>query len=158
MRRYVMFVCVLVLVTGCSSTPLAPRYSIVQDDTYNGVVFPSVGYPEVGEWRTFGRSPVANEYGLLMVFTRRSTEREDLIVMFTPGPETVGVHALRLTGDTSNLHLDLVCPGDSAVLVPGGSLGGPYPAIEDGIRAWRPGPDGALEEFNPADADPTGAC
>lgn len=163
MRRCVMLVSVLALVAGCSlsttSTTLAPRYSIVEDDTYNGVVFPRVGYPEVGEWRTIGRSPAGNEYGSIMVFrTGAGAEREDLIVKYTESPGWVGVHALRLAGDTSNVRFDLVCPGDSAVFVPDARLVGPYPAIEDGIRAWRPGPDGALEEFNPAYADPTGAC
>ena len=164
MRRCATVVCLLVLITGCSlssptETTLAPHYSIVEDDTYNGVEFPRVGYPEVGEWRTIGRTPVGNEFGSIMVFrTGAGAEREDLIVMFTPGPDRVGVHALRLTGDTSNVHLDLVCPGDSAVLIPDARLVGPYPAVEDGIRAWRPGPDGTLAEFDPEDSDPTGSC
>jgi len=51
----------LVLAAGCSlssttATSLAPQYSIVEDETYNGVEFPLVGYPEVGEWRTIGRA------------------------------------------------------------------------------------------------------
>lgn len=169
MRRLIVGLSLLALVGGCgeasggdagSSTTVEPQYSIVEDDAFDGVEFPSIGYPTVEDWRTFGGTPVGNEHGSIMLYRRGTmTEREDLAVMYTKSPERMGVHSLRLTGDTTNVHFDLVCPGDAVVLVPGDPFSGPfYATIEEGIRAWRPGANGMLEEFDPATTEPTGAC
>lgn len=139
------------------------RYSIVEDDTYIGVKFfdqsvePYNAYPELEGWISAPPNPVGNEYGSMQVYRRTvDGSREDLVVMYTR-PDNLGVDGLRLTGDTSGVHLVLSCSAEAAVLVEDPDIGPPRD-LGDATRAWRPGPDGVLVEFDPTTGETTGSC
>lgn len=115
-------------------------YRFVRDTTYLGVKFfdesvePYSAYPELGDWETVGKSPVGNDHGSVVLFRATTAQgRQDLVVMFV-GPHNVATDAIRLTGDTSQVNLDLSCDGQAAVLV-SGPPGGQYPDVSDAIRA-----------------------
>lgn len=139
-----------------------PQYSIVRDASYLGITggriepLEAYNHPELGEW-LYATGPVTG--GLIMY--RRHTgssagEREDLVVMLIG---LVGVDALRLTGDTSQVHLGLSCSERAVVLVPHGiPMDSTNHDLDEAIRAWRPGPDGTLVEFDPATGESMHSC
>jgi hypothetical protein len=147
-----------------STTTLDPGdlpYQLVRDTTYLGVKFyddsvkPYNAYPELDHWRTVGKGPVGNEHGSVMLFRATTDQgRQDLVVMWV-GPYSVATDAIRLTGDASRVHLDLSCDGQAAVLVFGPPVG-KYQDVSDAIRAWRPGLDGTLIEFDPTGGNDAG--
>lgn len=173
-RRMVAISMVLtLLVSACISpddtagitttTSVATQYSIVEDASYLGVAFgdetvePYNAYPELGGWFS-AMGPVGNDHGSLILYRRGGgSEREDLVVMFIY-PDNVGVDALRLTGDTGQVHLGLSCSGKAVVLVSDVVELNRYKDLDEAVRAWRPGPDGILEEFDPATGEPVGSC
>jgi hypothetical protein len=140
-----------------SIAPVQPNpraYSLVRDPAYVGVKFfdqsavPYNAYPEFDGWVSVGPNPVGNEHGSMQVY-RRTTEsgREDLLVMYA-GPDHEGVDGLRLTGDTRDVYLVLSCSSEAALLMPG-STATPIADIDQALRAWRPGADGSIVEFEP---------
>lgn len=150
--------------TSSTTSVAEPGFSIVVDESYVGVKFydetaePYNAYPEFDGWLSVGPGPTGNEYGGMMVYRRSGeTGREDLVVMWER-PGNVGVHGLRLTGDTSEAHLILSCQAEAVLLIPDSSYTRPDRRVSEALRAWRPGPSGMLEEFDPATGDSMGSC